>query len=228
MNDWKLLRQYLDGGSQAAFSQLVERHMKLVYLTCCRELLETEAAEDAAQTVFILLACKARALKRGVSISGWLFLTARFVAKDLGRSRQRERRMEEEVGAMAESQLAIDESRRRIEPVLNDALASLSPVDRQAVLLRYVDGLSLRELGDEIGATEGTAGKRVARALEKLRSYLTRREIEASSLLLSSILTEQSARPVPADVHASILCGVHSALSTPAPAWAASLAMAPS
>ena len=58
MQDDKLLTQYARDGSNAAFSQLLARHLTLVYRTCRRELGSDALAEDAAQVVFLLLARK--------------------------------------------------------------------------------------------------------------------------------------------------------------------------
>ena len=54
--DGRLLRQYREQGSQAAFARLAARHLGLVYATCLRETGDAAQAEDAAQVVFLLLA----------------------------------------------------------------------------------------------------------------------------------------------------------------------------
>ena len=80
MSDWQLLRQYVDEGSDAAFTQLVDRHKKLVYWTCRRDIGDMQLAEDAAQAVFITLACRAATIRRDASLAGWLFSVARHVS----------------------------------------------------------------------------------------------------------------------------------------------------
>ena len=59
----------------------------------------------------------------------------------------------------AEAKLAM----RRLENLPGDY--------REALMLRYVDGLSLREIGEAMGKSEGAAGVQVHRALEKLRKH---------------------------------------------------------
>ena len=76
-NDWQLLREYVDNGSEAAFGKLVVRHMQLVYWTCRRDLRDPELAEETAQDVFLLLARKASGLSSDVCVSGWLFQASR-------------------------------------------------------------------------------------------------------------------------------------------------------
>jgi len=97
MDDARLLRKYVRDGSEAAFTELAERHMKLVYWTCRRDLIDPQLAEDAAQVVFILFSQKARRFLPGVSIPGWLFNTARLVAKDVLKRERRRRQHEVQV-----------------------------------------------------------------------------------------------------------------------------------
>lgn len=63
----KLLTQYAYDGSEAAFGQIVARHLTLVYSTCLRDTGSPSQAEDAAQVVFLILARKAKSLRAGPS-----------------------------------------------------------------------------------------------------------------------------------------------------------------
>src|SRR5436190_21715804 len=82
MDDWQCLSQFVHGGSQSAFREVVARHVDLVYATCRRVLSARDAhlAEDATQAVFVILAKKVRTIRRNTSLVGWLHNTARYVA----------------------------------------------------------------------------------------------------------------------------------------------------
>lgn len=67
------------------------------------------------------------------------------------------------------SQLAQREDRRR---ETHEALAKLSARDRDFLILRYVEQLSMREIAEITGATEAAVKMRHVRALEKLRELL--------------------------------------------------------
>src|SRR5579883_3312712 len=63
VDDAQLLRQYVEEGSQKAFSELVDRHLGLVYQSALRQVGGNEAlAQDVAQGVFLTLGRKARDL----------------------------------------------------------------------------------------------------------------------------------------------------------------------
>lgn len=215
MQDDQLLTQYARTGSDAAFSQLVARHLPLVYRTCRRELGSDTLAEDAAQVVFLLLARKAKTLRAGPSLVGWLFQTARFVASDVRKQELRRKRREEAVMQEAIHQQTTPVSDwNTVELLLNPALAKLKPAVRDAVLLRFFEGHTLAETGTLLGLSEDAARMRCARAVEKLRRYLTAQGAAVTSLALTGFLAAEAAHPVPAHAAATITQGTLQAIST--------------
>ena len=173
MTDWYLIRRFRDDRSEAAFSQLVSRYIKLVYSVCYAELQNAQAAEDATQAVFLILARKAE-FRRGSTLSTWLFQTARYVARHAYEMEVRRSRLQCELEVMHREETqtcAMDDSDASM---LTQALSALREADREALLLRYYQELSLAEVGDVLGVSEEAARKRVARGLGKMRSYLER------------------------------------------------------
>ncbi|MDQ2799553.1 MAG: sigma-70 family RNA polymerase sigma factor, partial [Armatimonadota bacterium] len=182
MQDGQLLRQYVEAGSEAAFSQIVKRHMNLVYAVCRREIEDAALAEDVTQVVFLLLARKAPALRREATLAGWLFQTARFACKNAKRQEQRRRQREQKIAEEMGQDLQPDNAVwNDLEPFVNQALAALNPTERDAVLLRVLEGCSLAETGASLGLSEEAARKRVARALEKVRRHLAKQGVVATS-----------------------------------------------
>ena len=207
MQDDKLLAQYVRDGSQVAFSQLVSRHLTLVYATCLRETGSPTQAEDAAQVVFLLLARKAKSLRAAPSLAGWLYNTARFVAKDVrkqeARRQRREQTVMQEIAHRQEPAAGSDWG--QVEPLLNDALSVLQPAEREAVLLRFLEGHTLAETGAALGLSEDAARMRVSRAVEKMRRYVTAHGTPVTGAVLTALLTSEAARPVPAKAAATII-----------------------
>jgi RNA polymerase sigma factor (sigma-70 family) len=198
MEDWRLIRRYVETQSRAAFAEIVERHLKLVYNTCLRDLRDPQMAEDATQVVFLVLAQKAAGFTEDIALPGWLFRTARFAARAAIRANIREARRTERVGeAMLLTVAEEGHAWGRIDGVLNDALASLPAIDREVVLLHYFEGMSFAEIGGVLKTSENAANKRTIRAVDKLRRYLTSRHVAVTVASLGALLTAHSVEAAP-------------------------------
>ncbi|MDB6079542.1 MAG: sigma-70 family polymerase sigma factor, partial [Akkermansiaceae bacterium] len=80
-----------------------------------------------------------------------------------------------------------------LAPVIDELIDALPAADREVILLRYYDHRSLGSIGRQLGLTEDTAGKRAARALQRLRTLLGRRGIATSIAALETLLPAQAA-----------------------------------
>src|SRR5687768_361461 len=100
-DDASILRHYVATRSQAAFAELVQRHLTLVYAVALRQVGgDAHLAEDVAQQVFVALARKASSLTDRVTITGWLYRSTHFAASDVVRSERRRRAREQEAHSM--------------------------------------------------------------------------------------------------------------------------------
>src|SRR5262245_42921788 len=80
VNDMDLLRDYACSGSEAAFTELVRRHINLVYSVALRHVGIAAQAEEIAQAVFVILACKAKGLRANTILEAWLYETTRLTS----------------------------------------------------------------------------------------------------------------------------------------------------
>lgn len=210
ISDQQLLREFALSQSQSAFRTLVERHQSMVFGTARRRMLSDAAAADVAQNVFLALARKAAWLSARTNVGGWLYKSTLMESarrqRDEMRRGSRERLYSEEMNIRGTSDEDTDAPRAAdLMPLLDDALSGLSDADREAIMLRFFRGLSLRETGAAMGTTEEAARKRVSRALEKLSSVFKRRGTAVSaSLLAASLLPEAADAAVPAGLAAKV------------------------
>ncbi len=207
MEDHQLLADYARTGSEAAFAQLVERHLGLVHAAARRQVNDDALAADVAQAVFLLLARKAGSFGPKSVLAGWLFRTTRFVAARTQRAEFRRQRREQEAVAMNELH-APDPDWNRLAPELDEALARLVETDRNALLLRVAEGRNHREVGAALGLSEEAAKKRVNRAVEKLRGTLASQGVTLTALALAGLLTDRLSAAPPVGLAAGITHGV--------------------
>ncbi len=197
MNDLELIREYVDRQSEPAFETLVSRYINLVYSAAVRQVRDPHLAQEVTQAVFIILARKAATLGPRTILPSWLHRTAGYAAADALKSLRRRAQREQE----AYMQSLLNESEPdhwpQIAPVLDEALAQLRERDRSAIVLRYFENKNLQEVGAATGATEDAAKKRVNRALEKLRKFLSRRGIVLSAAAIAAAVSANSVQAAP-------------------------------
>jgi RNA polymerase sigma factor (sigma-70 family) len=203
----ELLRRYVEESSEGAFTELVREHLKLVYSAALREMNGDAAlAEEIAQLVFIQLAREAPRLLRHPALAGWLYTSVRHQAAHVRRAERRRWRREEKVQGMNAllSEDSPEQAWQQLQPVLDDTLHELKDADRAAVVLRFLENRSLREVGLTLGLQENAARMRVDRALDKLRGLLARRGITSTASGLAAALVIGVLTPVPNALAATI------------------------
>ena len=161
---------------RAAFDVLYRRYLDRVYGYAFYQLRDHHDAEDATERTFL---AALRALpefrSEGATFRAWLFRIAHNTIVNARRSRFR-RRTEplpdglERIAPNADPAglvLEADETRRVLR-----AVAELPEDRREVVLLRFVDGLSSREIGQVMDRSEGAARVLLHRALRDLAARL--------------------------------------------------------
>lgn len=205
LDDAQLLRRYADEKSEAAFAELVRRHLDLVYSAALRQVEgDCHRAKDVAQQVFVLLAKKAATLTRHPVLTGWLYLTTQHCATRALRSEWRRQTREREAVAMSEADAESALEWEQARPVLDAAMGELGDTDREAVLLRYFAHRPFAQIGAALNVSEDGARRRVERALEKLRAQLARRGVTSSAVALAAALEGHAVMAAPTELAASV------------------------
>jgi len=199
VNDIDLMREYAGDNSEAAFAELVRRHINLVYSVALRFVGNSQDAQDVAQAVFIILAKKAASLRQRKTLTGWLYETTRFTSVRLLRTKGRLRAREQE--AYMQSTLNNSETDgvwRQVGPILEEGMARLGENERALLALRYFENKSGAETAALLGIQEWAAHKRTARALEKLRKFFTKRGIHSTTATIVGAISAHAVQAAPA------------------------------
>ena len=163
-------------GDRHTFGALYRRYLDRVYGYCFYLLGDHHDAEDVTERTFLAaLGAIDRFRDEGATFRAWLFRIAHNeLANELrARSRQRTTPLDAVVEPANDEDPAglvglAEESRR-----LRRALASLASDRRHVIVLRFVDGLSAREIGAVLGRSEGAVRVLQHRALRDLADLLS-------------------------------------------------------
>jgi RNA polymerase sigma factor (sigma-70 family) len=225
MDDWKLLERYRRERSEAAFAELVNRHVGLVFGVCRRRLRDAHLAEDVTQAVFTLLARRGPS-ERVATLAPWLIKTARYACANAHRAREI-RDQHEQIAAQQRArrmtQMANDTNIHRdtrgsgdVERLLDEAMQlAVSEQDRQLLLLRYHHDRDLNEVGAALGIAPNTAAKRLSRAVERLRRFLLARGSSLSSVAVAEVLLQVAHESAPAGLAGKAVAVATGSTATP-------------
>src|ERR1044071_2997147 len=120
IDDRQLLARYVAEVSEEAFTELVRRHMGLVYSAALRQVRDPQWAQDVTQLVFANLARQAARIPSGAVLAGWLHRDARFTALDFLRAESRRVHREQEAAAMNALEAESTANWQRIRPLLDE------------------------------------------------------------------------------------------------------------
>ena len=205
LTDQQLLREYIERRSESAFAEIVRRHIDLVYSAALRMVCDLHLAEDVTQRAFLALALNAPTIRNRTVLAGWLHGTAQNLAAKTVRSEVRRRAREQEAVAMNE--LLSPEPNpgwEQISQHLDHALTNLTEADRDALLLRYFQRKSVRDVAAVLGVSEKAAEKRVSRAVDRLRLLFAKRGIEVGAGGLAGIISMSAVQAAPVGLSTSI------------------------
>ena len=207
-SDMELLGAYAETGNPEAFAEIVSRYGAVVYQVCFRKLFNRQDAEDASQAVFMTLVKKAGKMKKEGSLAGWLHKVARETAQYAARTRiNRIRKESAAAEAMdAESHPLVTASDREMAlKVLDEELDSLSAVQREAVILRYLKGLCEKDAAAFAGCAPNTLTCRGNDGLSHLRQRMLRRGCALSVPALIGILDAEANAAIPETLIPSLM-----------------------
>jgi len=195
-SDLELLRQYAQDGVEGAFADIVRHHVDLVYSAALRQVRSPQLAEEVAQSVFTDLARNAQRLAPDTILTAWLYEVTRRTAIDVVR-RESRRQLREQIATEMNVMNATAEDWTHVEPLLDEAMEALDTTDRTAVLLRYFENRSFREVGETLGTSDDAAQKRVGRAVERLREFFAKRGVAVGASGLAAIISANAIQAAP-------------------------------
>jgi RNA polymerase sigma-70 factor (ECF subfamily) len=175
--DRAILSAIRGGQRREALRLCARQHAACVGRLCMAMTGSAAEADDLTQDTLLAAYDGFASYRAESSLRGWLLgIARRKCARHLERSVRRESKLRLVRGEEQQSvsdDLLLQQQRARYARA---ALAEVRPSEREALVLRYVNDLSYREVAKACGIDEVAARKRVSRAIAKLRNALAPRE----------------------------------------------------
>jgi RNA polymerase sigma-70 factor (ECF subfamily) len=169
-------------GDHAAFSEIVLTYRKRILGTVMRLIARPEDVEDVAQEVFLRLYFSLDQLRTAEVFEPWLYRLTVNAAYDY--LRKQRRRQEFRMSDLSEQQVLMadaaaggkadqeEQQKTKIRETVDSLLGGVSEADRILLVLKEVEGLSLKELEKIYRVNENALKVRLFRARQKVLKTL--------------------------------------------------------
>ena len=175
--DFELIRRAQKSDS-AAFNEIVLAYRKRILGTITRLIARPEDVEDVAQEVFLRLYFSLDQLRTPEVFEPWLHRLTVNAAYDY--LRKQRRRQEYRMSDLSEQQVVLadavaggkadqdDQQQKKIREAVDSLLGAVSEADRMLLILKEVEGLSLKELEKVYNVKENALKVRLFRARQRV------------------------------------------------------------
>src|SRR5436190_16321479 len=166
-------------GDPAAFGQLYDRHVSAVYRYVYYRVRDDAEAEDLTSDVFMKALRAIPRYEPRQAFLAWLYRIARNAVIDRSRRTRIQISFEDALAHPGVDQVVEPDAALLAlsdKVAVRGALAKLTPLQQEVIVLRFVEGYSTHEIADLVGKREGTVRGIQFRALEALRALIPSRE----------------------------------------------------
>lgn len=170
-------------GDPQAFRALVERHARPLFRLAYRLTGSESDAEDVVQETFLRAYTRLDQFQERSAVGSWLHRIAANAAYDVLRARKRRQARFSSFSQGEEQDAELDPVCEQpgperltfsaeVQARVGRVMGHMTELERSSFVLRHVEGLSIREIGDALGQSENSTKQSLLRAVRKLRRSL--------------------------------------------------------
>ncbi|MBV6442963.1 MAG: hypothetical protein EPGJADBJ_04690 [Saprospiraceae bacterium] len=172
--DTELIALYLREQNTTYFTQLYRRYASKVFAKCISMLGDEGLARDATQDIFIKILLNLSKFTEQSSFSTWVYSITYNYCIDLIRKKKKIPLLyTEDVGRISKEQevevpdsVLLEMKQERLAKVLD----RLPPGDKAILMMKYIDDLQIKDIGDILGKTESAIKMQIMRAKQKAQN----------------------------------------------------------
>ena len=166
-------------GESAAFGLLYDRHVEAIYRYVYYRVRDDAEAEDLTSDVFMRALKAMPRYEPRQAFLAWLYRIARNAVIDRARRGNRQVSYEDALEHPGADQIVVPDEEllaHSDNATLRGALAQLTPLQQEVIVLRFLEGYSTQEIAHIVGKREGTVRGIQFRAIGALRQLIPSRE----------------------------------------------------
>lgn len=166
------LMQLVQQGAEPAFNELYQRYSQRLLFFLYKMLEDEAKAQDLLQDVFLKVVEAPQKFDTNRPFKTWIFTVTANCCRNYFRAQKTARLFQEQLPTPEATVLPTAQKPPALEQQIALALQQLSPVYKEAFLLKYKEGLSLQEIAVVVNCPLGTVKSRVHAATQKLAKIL--------------------------------------------------------
>lgn len=187
LDDKRLIELYLDSQNSTYFGELYDRYASKVYAKCISLLQKQPLAEDATQEIFTKIFLRLSTFNQDARFSTWVYAITYNYCIDFLRKQKKQRYvykgdekdLPDQEDEMSDAELVEMEMER-----LYVVMEKIPADDKAILLMKYKDGLSIKDIAGILRKSESAIKMKLKRAKQKVR----RRYNEVFHTLISFVL----------------------------------------
>ncbi len=169
--DSELIARYLRDQNTMYFTVLYRRYAGKVFAKCISMLADEGQARDATQDIFIKVLLNLAKFTEQSSFSTWVYsITYNYCIDMIRKKKKMPLLFTEDVGKVSKEtdpeipdSVLLEMKQERLEKVID----RLPPGDKAILMMKYIDDMQIREIGDVLGKTESAVKMQIMRAKQR-------------------------------------------------------------